>query len=65
MNRFGTVRVVHNDDPHHDVEDAPYMQFRLTYDGLLYSTANDSRLKRDKRADHKHDLRMACHQSIC
>lgn len=38
------------------------MEFRLTYEGLLLSTANDS--KAAKRADHKHDIRMAFHAQL-
>ena len=51
-----------DDDPHRQMEDAPHMEFRLTYSGPLFSTANDSKLA--KRADHKHDLRMAFHPQL-
>lgn len=57
-------RVVHDDDPYHRIEDAPFMEFRLTYSGLLLSTANDSGGKAVKRAQHKHDLRMAFHPQL-
>jgi hypothetical protein len=57
-------RVVFDDDPYHRVEDGPFMEFRLTYDGLLFSTGNDSCLGPDKRGDHKHHLRMAFHPQL-
>jgi hypothetical protein len=38
------------------------MEFRLTYSGLLFSTGNDSKL--GKKADHKHDLRVAFHAQM-
>ena len=51
--------LVFDDDPWARIEDAAFMEFRLTYAGPLYSTANDSETKAVKRSDHKHDLRMA------
>lgn len=40
------------------------MEFRLTYSGNLFSTGNDSRMKGDKRADHKHAIRLAFHPQL-
>ena len=41
------------------------MEFRLTFAGKLYSTGNDSVLSgRDKRANHKHELRMKFHPQL-
>lgn len=37
------------------------MDFRLTYSGQLYATAND---KPGKKAEHMHDLRMAFHPQL-
>lgn len=47
--------------------EGPFMQFRLVYEGQLYSTANDAP-KEDApeagRNAHKHDLRMAFHPQL-
>jgi hypothetical protein len=41
------------------------MEFRLTYDGPLFSTQRDpEHLQRDKNADHKHDLRRRFHKQL-
>jgi len=41
------------------------MEFRLTYQGSLFATQGDPQPnQRDKRADHKHDIRKEFHQQL-
>ncbi|MDO8838669.1 MAG: hypothetical protein Q7V31_07040 [Parvibaculum sp.] len=40
------------------------MEFRLTYQGCLLSTGNDSRVGKDRRSEHKHNLRSAFHPQL-
>ena len=40
------------------------MEFRLTYSGLLFSTANDGGSRAVRRADHKHEIRQAFHPQL-
>jgi hypothetical protein len=40
------------------------MEFRLTYEGALYSETNRSGEVRRARADHKHELRKAFHPQL-
>jgi hypothetical protein len=49
-------------DRYNDPEDGEIMQFRLTYEGSLYSTQKDLMGRQpDKRAEHKHDIRKRFH----
>jgi hypothetical protein len=58
-------RVVLIDDPYNQPEDGPDMEFRLTYNGPLYSTQGDPpQHQQDKRAGHKHILRRAFHKQL-
>ncbi len=58
-------RVVLLDDPYNQPDEGCFMQFRLTYEGLLLATQRDPENgQRDKRADHKHDIRQAFHGQL-
>jgi hypothetical protein len=64
MSAYGK-RVVLMSDPYNEPEDGPYMQFRLTYEGLLLSTQKDPvSTQRDAKADHKHTIRQAFHTQL-
>lgn len=54
-------RFVLIDDPYHDPADGPLMQFRLTYDGLLMSSGNETK---ERKADHKHEIRLRFHSQM-
>lgn len=56
-----TRKVIYADDLRVEPK-VKLMEFRLTYEGPLYSTGNDSKLS--KKAEHKHDLRMTFHPQI-
>lgn len=58
-------RVVIMDDLYNRPEDEPHMEFRLTYEGPLYSTQHDPvRGQPDKRRDHKHYIRLKFHHQL-
>jgi hypothetical protein len=58
-------RIILDDDLWFDWDGGDLMEFRLTFAGKLYSTGNDSVLSgRDKRANHKHELRMKFHPQL-
>jgi hypothetical protein len=58
-------RVVLIDDLYNPLEDGPHMEFRLTYNGPLYSTQGDPPPnQQDKRAGHKHVLRKTFHKQL-
>jgi hypothetical protein len=58
-------RVVLIDDPYNRPEDGAHMEFRLTYNGALYSTQGDPpEHQKDKRAGHKHTLRRVFHKQL-
>ena len=59
-------RVILSDDPHNRVED-DLMQFRLTYEGQIFSSQpSDQRnaQRRDRRRDHKHAIRKRLHYQL-
>jgi hypothetical protein len=52
------------DDPHNQPGDQE-MEFRLTYDGPLFSTQNEPcGSQKDSKADHKHTLRKRFHTQL-
>jgi len=58
-------RVVLLDDPHNQPDEGCFMQFRLTYEGLLLATQRDPLTsQQDKRGNHKHDIRQAFHSQL-
>lgn len=58
-------RVVLLDDPYNQPDEGCFMQFRLTYEGLLLATQRDPENNQpDKRADHKHVIRRAFHAQM-
>lgn len=58
-------RVILLDDPYNQPDEGRFMQFRLTYEGLLFATQRDPENdQRDKRADHKHGIRRAFHAQL-
>ncbi len=53
------------DDPYNQPDEGRFMQFRLTYEGLLLATQRDPLSgQQDKRANHKHDIREAFHVQL-
>jgi hypothetical protein len=57
-------RVVLTEDPYNQPEE-PWMEFRLTYEGPLYSTQREPQgAQRDPRADHKHHIRRIFHNQL-
>lgn len=58
-------RVILLDDPYNQPDEGCFMQFRLTYEGLLLSTQRDPEKDQpDKRANHKHDIRKKFHTQM-
>lgn len=52
-------------DPYNQPDEGAFMQFRLTYEGLLLATQRDPLTgQQDRRADHKHDIRKIFHQQM-
>jgi len=57
--------VVLKEDPYNRPEDGEHMEFRLTYDGPLFSTQKDALdQQKDNNADHKHELRRRFHTQL-
>lgn len=64
MSRGIEKRIVLLDDPYNQPEE-PWMEFRLTYQGLLLSTQRDPLThQRDANADHKHEIRRVFHRQL-
>lgn len=58
-------RVVLLDDPYNQPDEGCFMQFRLTYEGLLLATQRDPLTgQQDKRGSHKHDIRQVFHAQL-
>ena len=58
-------KIVLMQDRYNDPEDGDHMEFRLTYEGPLYSTQKDPvNGQPDKRAEHKHDIREVFHHQL-
>jgi hypothetical protein len=53
-----SLEIFDDTDANHDPE-GEFMEFRLTYEGLLLGSAKD-----DSRADHKHEIRKAFHPQL-
>ena len=51
-------------DVYNDPGDGAHMEFRLTYEGPLYSTQKDPVGQPHKRAEHKHDIRLVFHRQL-
>lgn len=58
-------RVVLLDDPYNQPDEGRFMQFRLTYEGLLLATQRDPVTgQQDRRGSHKHDIRQVFHGQL-
>jgi hypothetical protein len=59
-------RVLLSDDPSDRVEDGPQMQFRLTYQGQLFTSqpGDKSKTNGDRKKEHKHYLRTKFHPQL-
>jgi hypothetical protein len=58
-------RFVLLDDPYNQPEEGRSMQFRLTYEGLLFATQRDPLTgQQDKRGTHKHSIRQVFHDQL-
>jgi hypothetical protein len=65
MRVCGDKRVVLTQDRYNQPEDGPHMEFRLVYEGELYSTQKDPvRGQPDKRREHKHEIRKKFHYQL-